>query len=81
MKKMLISNRCISGLMSNLIKKSWTVSMLQATADRKIHLIKLDISNWTIPKNQVQIDRGFGFLSWLSRQEPKDRSRNRQEIL
>ena len=24
--KMLISNRCISGLMSNLIKKSWTVS-------------------------------------------------------
>ena len=25
---MLISNRCISGLMSNLIKKSWTVSIL-----------------------------------------------------
>jgi hypothetical protein len=24
--KMLISNRCISGLMPNLIKKSWTVS-------------------------------------------------------
>ena len=24
--KILISNRCISGLMSNLIKKSWTVS-------------------------------------------------------
>ena len=28
--KMLISNRCISGLMSNLIKKSWTVSNLHA---------------------------------------------------
>ena len=27
--KMLISNRCISGLMSNLIKKSWTVSITQ----------------------------------------------------
>ena len=26
--KMLISNRCISGLMSNLMKKSWTVSNL-----------------------------------------------------
>ena len=26
--KMLISNRCISGFMSNLIKKSWTVSNL-----------------------------------------------------
>ena len=26
--KMLISNKCISGLMSNLIKKSWTVSNL-----------------------------------------------------
>ena len=24
--KIFISNRCISGLMSNLIKKSWTVS-------------------------------------------------------
>ena len=28
--KMLISNRCIIGLMSNLIKKSWTVSNLRA---------------------------------------------------
>ena len=27
--KVLISNRCISGLMSNLIKKSWTVSTLE----------------------------------------------------
>ena len=26
--KMLISNKCICGLMSNLIKKSWTVSRL-----------------------------------------------------
>ena len=26
--KLLISNRCISGLMSNLIKKSWTDSKL-----------------------------------------------------
>ena len=29
--KLLISNRCISGLMSNLIKKSWTVSNISAT--------------------------------------------------
>ena len=28
----LISNRCISGLMSNLIKKSWTVSKLKTLA-------------------------------------------------
>ena len=27
--KMLISNSCISGLMSNLIKKSWTDSSVQ----------------------------------------------------
>ena len=27
--KILISNRCISGLMSNLIKKSWMVSLGQ----------------------------------------------------
>jgi hypothetical protein len=27
--KILISNRCISGLMSNLIKKSWTVSIAE----------------------------------------------------
>ena len=27
--KVLISNRCISGLMSNLIKKSWTDSNVQ----------------------------------------------------
>ena len=27
--KVFISNRCISGLMSNLIKKSWTVSIAQ----------------------------------------------------
>ena len=27
MTKCFISNRCISGLMSNLIKKSWTVSI------------------------------------------------------
>ena len=26
--KVLISNRCISGLMPNLIKKSWTVSIM-----------------------------------------------------
>ena len=28
--KMLIFNRCISGLMSNLIKKSWTVSIVES---------------------------------------------------
>ena len=28
--KVLISNRCISGLMSNLINKSWTDSSLEA---------------------------------------------------
>ena len=28
--KMLVSNRCISGLMSNLIKKSWTVSSVRS---------------------------------------------------
>ena len=42
--------------------------MLQATSRqknpvqtwKKIQFIKLDISNWKIPKNQVEIDRGFG---------------------
>ena len=32
--KMPISNRCISGLMSNLIKKSWTVSSVEAKGGR-----------------------------------------------
>ena len=31
-KKMLISDRCISGLMPNLIKKSWTVSITHCLA-------------------------------------------------
>ena len=30
--KMLISNRCISGLIPNLIKKSWTVSIVYVHA-------------------------------------------------
>ena len=32
--KMLISHRCIRGLMSNLIKKSWTVSKLPGFATK-----------------------------------------------
>ena len=41
--KILISNRCISGLMSSLIKKSWTVSTVQHSnqCDRSIQLCQI----------------------------------------
>ena len=44
--KMLISNRCISGLMFNLIKKSWTVSILQLTLCNVICLIDRSDERW-----------------------------------
>ena len=46
--KMLISNMCIGGLMSNLIKKSWTVSKLV-----------LDISSLDVEDNDAIVDGKF----------------------
>ena len=43
--KMLIFNRCISGLMSNLIKKSWTVSNIDVCRFRLNGLVTQNISN------------------------------------
>ena len=41
--KMLIFNRCISGLMSNLIKKSWTVSIVQSAVESSSNCSELGI--------------------------------------
>ena len=43
--KMLISNRCISGLMSNLIKKSWTVSIAPSS-----DFLAQNLSSFLTPK-------------------------------
>ena len=49
--KMLISNRCICGLMSNLIKKSWTVSNMRTIHSTFIHTFF--IQNTTLPLETV----------------------------
>ena len=61
--KMLISNICRRGLMPNLFKKSWTVSMLEVWSSRKIYRWGNKSLLWLVPDGRnVQ-------LSWKPRKE------------
>ena len=62
--KMLISHRCIRGLMPNLIKKSWMVSMPNVKDDLAVELLIL--SSGSVKKafkrsNKVTCQEKFGF--------------------
>ena len=66
--KVLISNRCISGLMSNLIKKSWMDSMVECAILIESGVIQtLSLPAYTVADFWRALNFHNGYLSPLKR--------------